>query len=57
MKSTSLALCTILFAAPLAVQAGEQIIPAGSLINCTVSEPKLSSKPRTSAIRFYASLA
>jgi hypothetical protein len=44
MKGTSFALCTILFAAPLCVYAGEQIIPAGSLINCTVSEPKLSSK-------------
>jgi hypothetical protein len=44
MKGTSLALCTILFAAPISVYAGEQIIPAGSLINCTVSEPKLSSK-------------
>ncbi|HEY1767895.1 MAG TPA: hypothetical protein VGG26_09580 [Terracidiphilus sp.] len=44
MKSTSLALCTILFAAPIGVYAGEQIVPAGSLINCTVSEPKLSSK-------------
>jgi len=44
MKGTSLALCTILFAAPLAVYAGEQIIPAGSLLSCTVSEPKLSSK-------------
>jgi hypothetical protein len=44
MKSSSLALCTLLLAAPLSVYAGEQIVPAGSLINCTVSEPKLSSK-------------
>jgi hypothetical protein len=44
MKRTSLALYTLLLAAPLSVYAGEQIIPAGSLINCTVSEPKLSSK-------------
>lgn len=44
MKRTSLALCTLLLAAPLSVYAGEQIIPAGSLVNCTVSEPKLSSK-------------
>jgi hypothetical protein len=44
MKRTWIALCTILLAAPLSVYAGEQIIPAGSLINCTVSEPKLSSK-------------
>ena len=44
MKGTSFALCTLLLAAPLSVYAGEQIIPAGSLVNCTVSEPKLSSK-------------
>lgn len=44
MKSVPLALCTILFAAPVAVYAGEQIIPAGSLISCTMSEPKLNSK-------------
>ncbi|MGB6743247.1 MAG: hypothetical protein WBE38_06270 [Terracidiphilus sp.] len=44
MKRTALALYTILLAAPLSVYAGEQIIPAGSLISCTVSEPKLSSK-------------
>jgi hypothetical protein len=44
MKGTSFALCTMLLAAPLSVYAGEQIIPAGSLVNCTVSEPKLSSK-------------
>ena len=32
-------------AAPLPAQGGgEQLIPAGSLISCTVSEPKLSSK-------------
>jgi hypothetical protein len=34
---------SILFAAPLTVCA-DQLIPAGSLIQCTVSEPKLSSK-------------
>ncbi len=47
MKSISLALSTLL-AAPLAVYAADystdQLIPAGSLIQCTVSEPKLSSK-------------
>ncbi len=46
MKST-LAL-SILFAAPLAVSAADyptgQLLPAGSLIQCTTSEPKLSSK-------------
>ena len=44
MRSASLALCTILFAAPVGVYASEQIIPAGSLISCTMSEPKLNSK-------------
>jgi hypothetical protein len=36
MKSTSLALCTLLLAAPLSVYAGEQIVPAGSLISYLV---------------------
>ena len=47
MKGTSLAFC-LLFAAPLSCYAGEQLIPAGSLIQCTISEPKLSA--RTTAI-------
>jgi hypothetical protein len=34
----------VLLAAPLTGYAAEQMIPAGSLIHCTVSEPKLSSK-------------
>ncbi len=46
MKST-LAL-SILFTAPLAVSAADytsdQLLPAGSLIQCTTSEPRLSSK-------------
>jgi len=46
MKS-ALAL-SIVFAAPLAVSAtdyaSDQLLPAGSLIQCTTSEPKLSSK-------------
>ena len=33
-----------LVSAPLTTYAAEQLIPAGSLIQCTVSEPKLSSK-------------
>jgi hypothetical protein len=37
-------LLLLLFAAPLASFAGERLIPAGSLISCTVSEPRLSSK-------------
>ncbi|HEY1730585.1 MAG TPA: hypothetical protein VGG15_02500 [Terriglobales bacterium] len=44
MKRTWPAFLAVLLAAPLYCQSGEQIIPAGSLISCTVSEPKLSSK-------------
>ena len=44
MKRTSLAFLTLLLAAPSCGYASEQLIPAGSLIQCTVSEPKLSSK-------------
>ena len=47
MKSTKLAL-SLVFAAPLAVSAADynadHLLPAGSLIQCTTSEPKLSSK-------------
>ncbi len=42
MKGTLLAL--FLLAAPGIGHAAEQLIPAGSLVQCTVSEPKLSSK-------------
>ncbi len=34
----------LLLAAPLSGYAAEQLVPAGSLIQCTISEPKLSSK-------------
>jgi hypothetical protein len=44
MKRTWHAFLALLLAAPLYSQAREQIIPAGSLISCTMSEPKLSSK-------------
>ena len=44
MKGTSLALLSLSLAAPLYGYAGQQLVPAGSLIQCTVSEPKLSSK-------------
>jgi hypothetical protein len=47
MKSTMLAL-SILLAASFSAYATDQLIPAGSLLQCTVSEPKLSS--RTTAI-------
>ena len=44
MKSIRCALFLSLLAAPLSGFAAEQLIPAGSIISCTVSEPKLSSK-------------
>lgn len=44
MKSVYLALCTLLVSPTLTAYAGKQIVPAGSLINCTISQPKLSSK-------------
>src|SRR5579875_4196923 len=44
MKSGSLALFALLLAAPVSICAAEQLIPAGSLIGCTVSEPRLNSK-------------
>ncbi len=44
MKRIALALCTTLLATPLVASAGERLIPAGSLIGCTVSEPKINSK-------------
>jgi hypothetical protein len=43
MKSTRALFC-LLLAAPLVTCAAEQIVPAGSLISCTVPEPKLNSK-------------
>lgn len=44
MKGSPRALLLLLLATPLAAFAGEQLIPGGSLVQCTVSEPKLSSK-------------
>jgi hypothetical protein len=44
MKGRPSPLLLLLFAVPLAGFAGERLIPAGSLISCTVSEPRLSSK-------------
>lgn len=43
MKSTPLALFTLLFAAGPLTHAS-QLVPAGSLISCTLSDPTLSSK-------------
>lgn len=44
MKGKLSALLMLLLAAPLTGYAEEQLIPAGSLLSCTVAEPKLSSK-------------
>ena len=44
MQGKLFAMFLLLLAPPLATYASEQLIPAGSLIQCTVSEPKLSSK-------------
>lgn len=44
MKRTSFVLLSFLLAPPLFADAGQHLIPAGSLIGCTLSEPRLSSK-------------
>lgn len=44
MKSTSFALISLLLTAQHFACAGERLVPAGSLIQCTTEEPKLSSK-------------
>jgi len=44
MKCTPLVLFSVLLAPPLFADAGEHIIPAGSLISCTTAEPRLSSR-------------
>jgi hypothetical protein len=43
MRSAHVALCGLLLSPAFAAYAARQILPAGSLINCTVSETKLSS--------------
>ena len=43
MRRIALALCITLLATPL-VATAERLIPAGSLISCTVAEPKINSK-------------
>ncbi len=44
MNGKAYALSLLLLTAPLTGYAAEQLIPAGSIVQCTVSEPKLSSK-------------
>jgi len=43
MRSAHVALCTLLLSPAFLAHAARQILPAGALINCTVSEAKLSS--------------
>ena len=40
----SLSVQVLAFAAPLFASVGEHLIPAGSLIQCTIAEPRISSK-------------
>jgi hypothetical protein len=44
VKSKLLTLVPLMLATTLSCYAGERLLPAGSLIQCTISEPKLSSK-------------
>lgn len=44
MKSTPLAFLCLALAAPPPLSAGMRLIPAGSLIQCTVAEPQLNSQ-------------
>ena len=43
MRSAHVALCTLLLSPAFVAYAARQILPAGALINCTVSEGRLSS--------------
>jgi len=43
MRSAHVALCTLLLSPAFIAHAAKQILPAGALINCTVSEGRLSS--------------
>jgi hypothetical protein len=43
MRSAHVALCTLLLSPAFVAHAARQILPAGALINCTVSEGRLSS--------------
>jgi hypothetical protein len=44
MRRTLYPLLSLLFALPALAHAGERLIPAGSLVNCTIAEPKINSK-------------
>ena len=44
MKSIPVTLVLVLLGAPIPIYAAQQLVPAGSLLECTMSEPKFSSK-------------
>ena len=44
MRSTLYALLSLLLAAPALGHASQRLIPAGSLLNCTIAEAKINSK-------------
>src|SRR6516164_6266987 len=44
MKSVHFALLSVMLSTTLTATAAREIFPAGSLINCTITEAKLSSK-------------
>ena len=44
MKRMPLALALVLLGAPVPIFAAEQLVPAGSLLQCRMSEPRFSSK-------------
>ena len=44
MNTPSVVLSSLLLATTFSGSAPAQLVPAGSLIQCTISEPKLSSK-------------
>ena len=44
MKGIALVMLSALCATPLLADSGQHLIPAGSLISCTIAEPKISSK-------------
>ncbi len=44
MKYSSLVICSLLLAPPLFAEAGQHLIPAGSLISCTTGDGRISSR-------------
>jgi hypothetical protein len=44
MQRTAFVVLSFLLASPVFADSGQRLIPAGSLLSCTLSEPKISSK-------------